>query len=185
MKDQQEPYAKEFIESMRHTIRCVWCRRDGSKRSQGFCRHCNKVRKDLEKVEKQVQEQRPEEAPSSERDCLKLELETAREQKKDCIEWGKKLDYILSGFVDSQDLAGWFRLVAKRIARDEGMHFSAAELLVEFTTEQRQVLAYMFWEIFGAEASRKRRNRAEGRAERESLRPGVKQSEDGCTPHRP
>ena len=78
--------------------------------------------------------------------------------------------------VDSQHLAGWFRLVAKRIAKDEGMHFSAAELLEEFTTEQRQVLAYMFWEIFGAEASHKRRNRAEGRAERERLRPGALRS---------
>jgi hypothetical protein len=141
MEDQQEPYTKEFVESMRHTPRCAWCRRDGSKLSQGFCRHCSKVRKNLERVEKQVQERRPEEASSFERDCLKLELEIARAQKKDCIEWGEKLDYILAS-VDSQHLAGWFRLVAKRIAKDEGMHFSAAELLEEFTTEQRQVLAY-------------------------------------------
>jgi len=33
-----------------------------------------------------------------------------------------------------------------------------------FTAEQRQVLAYLFWETFGAEASRNRKGRAQHRA---------------------
>ena len=64
-------------------------------------------------------------------------------------------------------------IAVSRAPRDKQMHYGTANMLGgTFTPEQRQVLAYLFWEIFGAEASHNRRNRAEGRVTRDSLKPG-------------
>ncbi len=110
MQYEQEPYAKEFIEGMRKVARCDWCGRDTRTNRKGLCRHCNEVRKDLERVEKLT------------------------------------------------------------IARDSRMHYGTATMLGwTCTPAQRQMLAYFFWEIFGAQASHNRQSRAQWRVQCESL----------------
>jgi hypothetical protein len=91
---------------------------------------------------------------------LQLDLQIAREEKKACMAWGQMLKEILDG-VDGLGLEKWFREAAERIARDKRMHVGKATMLGwTFSREQRQILAYLFWEIFGAQASHNRKNRA-------------------------
>jgi hypothetical protein len=55
-------------------------------------------------------------------------------------------------------------MLAKRIAKDKRMHYNSATMLGwTFTAEQRQVLAYLFWEIFSDEASHYRKGRTQHR----------------------
>lgn len=62
-----------------------------------------------------------------------------------------------------------FACLRKRIARDDVMHRGTATMLGwTFTPEQRQVLAYKFWNVFGAEASHNRWNRAISEVSRKS-----------------
>jgi hypothetical protein len=92
---------------------------------------------------------------------LDWERDIAREMKKDCISWGKMLKGILDGPVSGLALEGWFRDAAQHIARDKVMNQGRATTFGwTFTPEHRQVLGYLFWEMFGAEASHNRMNRA-------------------------
>jgi hypothetical protein len=85
---------------------------------------------------------------------LNWELRVAKQMKNDCVAWGNILKLILVGPVDSLRLEHWFRRVAETIARDKRMHFGMANTLAGvFAPAQRQVLACLFWEVFGAEAS--------------------------------
>lgn len=157
------PYAIKWVEGARHAIRCKWCGRDARRNRKGLCSHCNEVRKDLEKIEKQATQACPGLVPQL---WLERELTIAREKKDDCIYWGQHLRDILFGRVDAFTLERWFRLIASRIAKNGRIHSNIATPLAwTFTGEQRQILAYLFWEIFGAEASHNRRNRAEGRVD--------------------
>jgi hypothetical protein len=147
-------YAKQFIEDARRAVRCDWCGRDARRNRRGLCRHCNEIRKTIEKLEKLAA--RKNRKPDF---MLDYELKVAKAEKKDCVAWGQILRTLLGG-VDPLDLEHWFCMVAKRIARDRNMHYGTATMLGwTFTGEQRQVLAYMFWEIFGADASHNRRAR--------------------------
>jgi hypothetical protein len=102
---------------------------------------------------------------------LDWELRVTREKKKDCVWWGRRLEHLLAGPVDSLTLEHWFRDVAKSVARSEKLHYGIATMLGwTFTPEQRQVLGYLFWEIFGEQASRNRRNRALWRVQRAALK---------------
>lgn len=59
------------------------------------------------------------------------------------------------------------------------MHYGTATMLGwTFTAEQRQVLGYMFWEIFGAEASHNRQGRAQSRVQRKSISTGGMRAEE-------
>jgi hypothetical protein len=110
---------------------------------------------------------------------LDWEQRVARQKKRDCIVWGQMLHGLLNGSVEPLELERWFCMVAKHIARDDRMHRGTATVLGwTFTPEQRQVLAYLLWEIFGAEASHNRRGRARWHVQRESLRTGGMQTED-------
>jgi len=165
MQREQKSYAKEFIEGMRQAVRCDWCGRDKKRSRSGLCRHCNDIRKDLERVEKLVSD--PKEPKTF---VLDWQLRVARQKKKDCVIWGQMLHGILNGSVDSLGLEHWLCRVAKRIARDNQMHRGTATVLGwTFTPEQRQMLAYLFWEIFGAEASHKRESRAMWQVQCDSL----------------
>lgn len=123
-----------------------------------LCRHCNDIRKEIEKLEGKMRRIRK---PNFLLDC---ELKVARAEKKDCTAWGGMLKTLLVR-VDALDLEHWLCMLAKRIARDKRMHYNTATMLGwTFATEQRQVLAYLFWEILGADASRNRKGRAQHRA---------------------
>jgi hypothetical protein len=156
----QESYAKTFIAQVRHFERCDWCGRDKPKKRNGLCRHCDDVRRSLEKVENEAASKRLSFG-------LDFNLRVAREKKKDCINWGKSVKNILDGQVSPLELEHRFRRLAECIARDKRMHYGIATMLGwTFTAEQRQVLAYLFWQIFAEHASRNRQNRAYGRAGR-------------------
>jgi hypothetical protein len=166
MRGEQESYAKEFIEGMRQSVRCHWCGRDEKKNRKGLCRHCNNVRKDLESIEKLADD--PSEPKTF---MLDWELRIARQQQKDCMAWGQMLHGILDGPVECLELEHWFRRVAESIARDKRMHYGMANTLCWiFSAEQRQVLAYLLWEVFGAEASHNRKGRALSRVAGERRR---------------
>lgn len=167
MKNERESYAKEFIESVRRFGRCEWCGRNARKNRKGLCRPCNGVRKHLDAVEKQGRER-----PSGSEDfTLNWELRVAREMKNDCIAWGRMLEHILNAPSEPLSLEHWFRRVAENVARDKTMHYGMASTLASvFAPAQRQVLAYLFWEVFSAAASHNRQNRAMGRAHRENLK---------------
>ena len=170
-------FAKEWIEGARSVTRCDWCGREKAKNRRGLCRHCDGVRKDLESVEKQATES-PGAFQRFSNFILEWEVAIARQKKSDCIFWGRHLQGILHGAVDSLTLEGWFRQVAQRIARDRDIHYNTATPLSwTFTPEQRQVLAYMFWQIFGEEASHNRRSHAQARVQREHLRTEDSQTE--------
>jgi hypothetical protein len=157
-KEHRESYALEFIEGIRRQARCDWCGRDAKLTRKKLCRHCNGVQKRIEQLEEKT---RKKSTPDF---LLHLDLKVARAEKKDCIGWGEILKTLLVR-VDALDLEHWLWMLAKRIARDKRMHYNTATMLGwTFTAEQRQVLAYLFWEVFGAEASRNRRGRAQHRA---------------------
>jgi len=146
-------YGKEFMVGVRERDSCDWCGRDKRMKRKGLCRHCNEARKDLERNEKLAASE-----PSD--FVLNWELRVARQKKKDCSAWGQMLHSILDGPVEALCLEHWFR-VAEKIARDDAMHRGLATMLGwTFTAEQRQVLAYLFWRIFSANASHNRRSRA-------------------------
>jgi hypothetical protein len=89
---------------------------------------------------------------------LDWELKVARAERKDCIAWGGMLRGIL-GQVDPIGLERWFSMLSERIAAHD-MHANSATMLGwTFAPEQRQALAYMFWQIFSEEASRHRKAR--------------------------
>jgi hypothetical protein len=150
---EEESYAKEFMDDLQRADRCDWCGRDKRRNRVGLCRHCNEIRKKLRKLEKLALTSKPN-------FMLDWELKVLQQKKKDCISWGQMLQGIL-GAVDALDLEHWFCMIAQHIARDDRMHYGTATMLGwTFTAEQRQVLGYMFWEIFGAHASHNRQNRA-------------------------
>jgi hypothetical protein len=91
--------------------------------------------------------------------------------KKDCIVSGQILKGILDEPVRALQLEHDLRRVADKIANDDRMHFGMATILGRtFAPAQRQVLAYLLWEIFAAEASHNRQNRALGRVQREDIK---------------
>src|SRR6266849_2268952 len=160
----EKSYAKEFIADVRKADRCDWCWRDARKNRRGLCRHCNEIRKDLERLEKRT-------AEGTVNFILDWNLRVARREKEDCIAWGNIGRGILDRPVSGLDLEHWFCDLAKRLARDRKMHYGTANILGwTFTPEQRQVLAYLFWEIFGAEASHNRKGRATGRVSIEGVK---------------
>jgi hypothetical protein len=167
MNVERESYASEFIEGVRRYDRCDWCGRDVKRNRRGLCRSCDAVHRHLAAVENRISE-----VPAGSKDfILDWELRVAREMKKDCIAWGQILNSILTGPVESLGLEHWFRKLAESIARDKDMNFGIANILgAVFDAEQRQVLAYLCWKIFGKEASQKRRKRATWQAQVESLR---------------
>jgi hypothetical protein len=145
-----ESHAQKFMERAREANRCVWCARAKPKNRKGLCRHCEKIRRKIEKLEMLP--------PGS--FMLDWELRVARAEKEGCIVWGGMPNGIL-GEVTPLDLEHWFCMLAKRIARDRRMHSNSATMLGwTFTPEQRQVLAYMFWQVFGEEASHHGKGRA-------------------------
>jgi hypothetical protein len=149
-----ESYAREFIGDMLRQARCDWCGRDARLTRKMLCRHCNDIRKRIESLEDKMRRIRK---PDFLLDC---DLRVAQAEKRDCIVWGEMLKTLLVR-VDALDLEHWLCALAKRIARDKRTHYNTATMLGwTFTAEQRQVLAYLFWEILGAEASRHRKGRA-------------------------
>jgi hypothetical protein len=72
--------------------------------------------------------------------------------------------------VSPLDLESLFNQVAGRIARRLDLHHNTAIMLGwTFTSSQRQVLAYMFWQIFHVRSQYNRRARAEGLLTLETL----------------
>jgi hypothetical protein len=159
MHHDYEAFAKEFIESVRNVERCNWCGRVANRNRKGLCRPCDGIRKRLATAENHSE---PDNV------YVKHELKVARQMKKDCIIWGEMLKGIVEVPGDSLQLEGWLRRVAEKIANDKRMHYGMANTLGStFAPAQRQVLAYLLWEVFAAEASHNRQNRASGRAWRE------------------
>jgi hypothetical protein len=159
MHHDYEAFAKEFIESVRNVERCDWCGRVTNRNRKGLCRPCDGIRKRLASAENHSE---PDNV------YVKHELKVARQMKKDCIASGQILKHILDGPVDSLGLEHDFRRIAEKIAIDRRMHYGMANTLgLIFAPAQRQVLAYLLWEIFAAEASHNRQNRASGRVWRE------------------
>jgi hypothetical protein len=143
--------AKQFLEGARRSPRCDWCARDKRLNGKGLCGSCNEVRKNLERMERAKLTSWTE----------KFHWRLAREKKKNCMGWGRQLPGILNGPVSGLDVERWFRMVARHIARDKKMYDGIATTLGwAFSAEQRQMLAYLFWEIFGEQASHHRGNYA-------------------------
>lgn len=150
MSDQYCLEAKGFVHSMRQTHRCDWCGRVDLSNHKVLCPSCDRVRRELQRNERSAANQQS-----------KLELRISIKQKEDCISWGESLKRTLDAPVDSSALAGWFACAAKQIARDEGTHRGSENIWeCAFTADQRQVLAYMFWEIFSVHARHHRKSRA-------------------------
>lgn len=144
---QPEPYAETWIRSERSTERCEWC--GDSKRMPRIrlCRACNRVRKNLLRLEKLVKEKRPS-ANGKARSFLDVELAAAKNVKNLCILEGNKVRDILSE-VTGLELEHWFSAVAARIAKKPRLHYKKATMLGwTFTPAERQVLAYLFWQVF-------------------------------------
>ena len=135
----------------RVAVRCHWCGRDKDLNHKILCGSCNKCRTNIEK--------RVGLNPRT--FTGKWFLRLTQEKKNNCVSWGRMLPGILDGPVSGLNLEHWFRMVAKRIARDEKMYDGIATTLGwAFSAEQRQMLAYMFWRIFGEEASHHRQSHA-------------------------
>ncbi len=158
-----KPYAEEWIEDASNETRCEWCGEPERMPRIKLCRHCNRIRKELEKTRQRVAQEKVT-ANKHEEFILDSALATLEEEKQSCISDGKSLKYLLEG-VDSMGLESWFRWAAKRIVRKSRLHSRIATPLGwTFTPSQRQVIAYLFWEIFHADARRNRWNRAVGKA---------------------
>lgn len=53
---QYEAGAVDFIQLVRGFARCDWCGREGKKNPRGLCRSCDRVRKEVEVTEADIQE---------------------------------------------------------------------------------------------------------------------------------
>ena len=158
---------REFIRNRQNADTCHWCGKEEKMPRKGLCRHCNRVQRDIARLEKLV-------ASDPTDFFLNYEAKIARQKKRDCTAWGQRRRNILDGPVSPLTLEHWFRDSAKQIARDERMFFGSANFLGSvFAPEQRQVLAYRFWEMLSAQASHNRHNRAMGAASREERREQV------------
>ena len=148
MDRRDDSYAHEFMADAQKADRCEWCAREKRKNRKGLCRHCDKIRRTIEQLERLPR-----------RDfLLDWELRVARAERKDCKAWGGLLRGIL-GHVDPINLERWFSMLSERIAGRD-MHSNSATMLGwTFSPGERQVLAYMFWQMFGENASRNRRSR--------------------------
>jgi hypothetical protein len=81
--------------------------------------------------------------------------------KRLCISDGDILRRILASEVSSLELEEWFNRAAEVIANKPRLHYNTAtQLGWAFTPAQRQLLAYLFWEIFRVEWQRQRGERA-------------------------
>jgi hypothetical protein len=142
-----------FMEMVRKYDRCEWCGRDRKKNRRGLCRSCDTVRRQLDSLEAQTQGKRNV--------YLDWELRVTKQMKKDCIAWGNMLKPILGGAVTPLKLEHDFRHLARNIAGDDKMFVGWANILADqFDSEQCHFLAYLFWQIYGEQASHNRRNRA-------------------------
>jgi hypothetical protein len=149
----EDQEARQFIKLARGFSRCDWCKRDKPRNGRGLCRHCNDVRLNLEKTQKRD--------PHPRVFTGKWFLRLAREKKNSCIGWGKMLRNILDGDVSPLQLEHWLWLIAKRVGSGEKQVYGLATPLGRmFTPAQRQVLAYLFWEILSEHASRHRQSYA-------------------------
>lgn len=161
---------KEFIQNRQNADKCDWCGKEEKMRRKGLCRHCNRVQKDITRLEKLT-------ASDPTNPFLNYEVKIARQKKKDCMAWGQMRRDILDGRVSSLSLEHWFRNAAKLITKDERMFFGSANFLGSvFAPGQRQVLAYKFWEMLSAKASHNRRNRAMGAVSREERKEELRQA---------
>jgi len=158
-----KPYADEWIADARSETRCEWCGEPERMPRIKLCQHCNRIRKKLEKTRQWVAKEKVN-ANKHKQFFLDFELAIIEEEKRSCISDGKRLKYLFEG-VDSLDLESWLSWAANRIVSKSRLHSGIATRLGwTFTRSQQQVIAYLFWEIFHADARRNRWNRAVGEA---------------------
>jgi hypothetical protein len=169
MQDDGQNAAKKFIGQVTALDRCEWCGRDGGKIHNGLCSHCNDIRKSLEKLERKVAELDGQSESTLTVLRLRRELAIAEEKRKLCKTWGQMLDAILAAPVEPLALErSWFLPVQVKLTKDDQANYRREDVLkAAFTPDQRQVLAYLLWEILSAEARLYRRNKAEGDVDRE------------------
>jgi len=155
--------------------RCDWCGGTGKKMPRtGLCRQCNDVRKHLLKTKEWVSSEHPS-ANRPNQFMLDRELAIAEHMKRLCIADGNTLRGILDGEVSALDLEHWFTDLARRIAQQPRkrprLHYNIATPLGwGFSLPQRQLLAYLFWEIFHVNWQFNRRKRAENLYSRDLIR---------------
>jgi hypothetical protein len=100
MKD--KPYADTWIENLRLVTRCEWCG-VGTRRltRRGLCRHCNEIRKKLDKLQKMTKTPPSTIGPSYH---FQMELAIMEAEKANCIVYGNVVKRILNGGVDGLSL---------------------------------------------------------------------------------
>lgn len=167
-------YAKEYLERLKRSLptRCGWCKREKSLNRKQLCNSCNGVRLELDKLQKRAETQGK--VGSLELlSPLVRELKICEYMKEDCIDWGERFESILDSPFDFIELEHYFRDFAERVASDGHMYIKLENTLEDLlTSDQAQVLAYLFWQPRSEEASRRRRQGATVRFDSESLRTG-------------
>ena len=169
------PYVEVWIQSARALARCDWCGGTGEKMPRiGLCRPCNEVRKHLLKTKQWVSAKRPS-ANRHNQFMLDRELAIAEKMKQLCIADGNALRGTLEGEVSPLDLEHWFTALARNVAREprkrRRLHNgTASQLGWSFSPSQRQLLAYLFCQIFHAQWQFNRRRRAENLYSRDLIR---------------
>lgn len=166
---------KEYLERLRQSLpkRCAWCKRDKRlNKKEKLCDSCNDVRLELNKLQKQV-EAEGKDGSLETLSQLVRELKISEYMKEDCIDWGERFESILDGSVDCINLEHYFRDFAERVASDGHMYHKIEYTLEDlFTSDQVGVLEYLFWQPCSEEASRRRRQGATTRFDRERFRIG-------------
>jgi hypothetical protein len=158
MRLSDRPSAETWIENIRRTSRCEWCAASSRLHRSRLCDQCDKIRKALLRIQKQL-----EDSQNTGRFRLERELEIAEAMRRDCVADGQSLRNIFMGEVDGLKLEREFKRLALGIASSEGLHHGiAASLDRAFSPAQRQVLGFLFWQIFHAQATRNRKSRAQG-----------------------
>lgn len=156
-----KPYAEEWIREARALPRCEWCGGTGDKMPRvGLCRPCNNVRKRLIKTQRWVTAEKPA-ANRQIRFLLDRELAIVKNMQRLCEADGHRVHGLLNGEVRPLQLEGWFNDIAARIAKKPRLYSTAEQLGWSFTPPQRQLLAYLFWQIFHVHWQLNRKNYAE------------------------
>ena len=168
--DQIESYAEIWVKQATGNVACVWCGSSDRVNRSGRCSHCERIQKNLSKTTARVNELPPD-ANAHERYQTNWELNIVKEKMQLCIAEGESLRRILEGPIYPYDLEHWFRRIATRIAGKDNLYWNLASPLGEtFSSAQRQVLAYLFWQILQADARKSRTRDASNRLIRRSAR---------------
>jgi hypothetical protein len=140
-------HTAEWLESIRNAKRCEWCAFDHALNRRGLCVFCERIRKKLEKAQKEdVADLR---RPSR--------IRLAEAEKQNSIAWGNVLKAHLHSSPRGLHVEHLLTELGGRMTGEILFHGDSHEIDWTFDATQRAILAYLLWTILSRQAQKCRR----------------------------